>query len=108
ILLGDDPALEPKYRFYQRLLADDVEEADELLAEYLQDRSLVQVYDQVVLPALSLAEHDWYHDRLDQAKQAAVRRAVRELVEEMGEKPRQTDEATVGDCAPRTAAPGAV
>jgi predicted PurR-regulated permease PerM/methanogenic corrinoid protein MtbC1 len=102
ILLGDEPALEPKYRFYQRLLADDVEEADELLAEYLQDRSVVQVYDQVVLPAMSLAEHDWHEDRLDQAKQAMVRRAVRELVEDIGEKPQQADEATAGDGAPKS------
>ena len=102
ILLGDEPALEPKYRFYQRLLADDVEEADELLAEYLQDRSVVQVYDQVVLPAMSLAEHDWHEDRLDQAKQAMVRRAVQELVEDIGEKPQQADEATAGEGAPKS------
>src|SRR6266705_2064341 len=54
ILLGDEPALEPKYRFYQRLLAQDVEEADELLAEYLSEKPVVQVYDEVVLPAMSL------------------------------------------------------
>jgi CheY-like chemotaxis protein len=97
ILLGDEPALEPKYRFYQRLLADDLEEADDLLAEYLQDQSVVQVYDQVVLPALSLAEHDWHEDRLDQGKQAAMRRAVRELVEEIGEKPQRAEEEATSD-----------
>jgi predicted PurR-regulated permease PerM/methylmalonyl-CoA mutase cobalamin-binding subunit len=89
ILLGDEPALEPKYRFYQRLLADDVEEADDLMAEYLKEKPVVKIYDEVVLPALSLAEHDWHNDRLDQAKQASVRQAVRDLVEEVGEKPRK-------------------
>jgi predicted PurR-regulated permease PerM/methanogenic corrinoid protein MtbC1 len=89
ILLGDEPALAPKYRFYQRLLAEDVEEADDLLAEYLEKKSVVQVYDEVVLPALSLAEHDWHHDRLDQRKQAIMRQSVRDLVEEIGEKPRK-------------------
>jgi predicted PurR-regulated permease PerM/methylmalonyl-CoA mutase cobalamin-binding subunit len=93
ILLGDEPALEPKYRFYQRLLAEDVEEADELLAEYLTDQSVVQVYDEVVLPALALAEHDWHNDRLDETKQAAVRQAVRDLVEEVGEKPRKVSDS---------------
>jgi predicted PurR-regulated permease PerM/methylmalonyl-CoA mutase cobalamin-binding subunit len=104
ILLGDEPALEPKYRFYQRLLADDLEEADELLAEYVQEKPLVRVYDEVVLPALSLAEHDWHDDRLDQGKQAAVRRAVRELVEEIGERPQQVDEAPPGERASETIA----
>lgn len=89
ILLGDEPALEPKYRFYQRLLAEDVEEADELLAEYLKEKSVVQVYDNVVLPAMRLAEDDWHRDRLDERKQGIVRRAVRDLVEEVGEKPRK-------------------
>jgi hypothetical protein len=89
ILLGDEPALEPKYRFYQRLLADDVEEADELMAGYLEEQPVVDVYDQVVLPALALAEHDWHNDRLDESKQASVRQAVRDLVEEIGEKPRK-------------------
>src|SRR5258706_2960114 len=93
ILLGDEPALAPKYRFYQRLLAEDVEEADELLAEYLAEKPVVQVYDEVVLPAMSLAEHDWHNDRLDQAKQAAIRQAIRDLVEEVGEKPRKVPDA---------------
>jgi predicted PurR-regulated permease PerM len=92
ILLGDEPALAPKFRFYQRLLADDVEEADELMAEYLSEKPVVQVYDEVVLPAMSLAEHDWHNDRLDQAKQASIRQAVRDLVDEVGEKPRKVSE----------------
>src|SRR5688500_17604484 len=89
ILLGDEPALEPKYRFYQRLLAEDVEEADELLAEYLKERSVVRVYDEIVLPAMGLSEDDWHRDRLDERKQALIRQAVRELVEEVGDKPRK-------------------
>jgi predicted PurR-regulated permease PerM/methanogenic corrinoid protein MtbC1 len=94
IMLGDEPALEPKYRFYQRLLAGDVEEADELLAEYLQDQPVVKVYDDVVLPAMGLAEADWHRDRLDQRKQQMIRDAVRELVEEIGERPRKAKETS--------------
>jgi predicted PurR-regulated permease PerM/methanogenic corrinoid protein MtbC1 len=104
IMLGDEPALEPKYRFYQRLLAEDVEEADELLAEYLQEQSVVQVYDTVVLPAMSLAEEDWHRDRLDQRKQAMIRQAVRDLVEEIGEKPRKVSEPDEGGAEPAAAA----
>jgi predicted PurR-regulated permease PerM len=89
ILLGDAPALEPKYRFYQRLLAEDIEEAEELLGEYLKEKPVVKVYDEIVLPALSLAEGEWHRDRLDQTKQAAVRQAVRDLIDEVGEKPRK-------------------
>jgi predicted PurR-regulated permease PerM/methylmalonyl-CoA mutase cobalamin-binding subunit len=89
ILLGDEPALEPKYRFYQRLLAEDVEEADELLAEYLKERSVVRVYDEIVLPAMGLSEDDWHKNRLDERKQSMIRQSIRDLVEEIGEKPRK-------------------
>jgi hypothetical protein len=107
ILLGDEPALEPKYRFYQRLLADDVEEADELLAEYAEKKPLVEVYDTVVLPALGLAEADWHRDRLDHAKQQQIRQSIRDLVEEAGERPRKVDAATPpgGTVTPAAATP---
>jgi methanogenic corrinoid protein MtbC1 len=75
------------------LLADDTEEAEELLTEYLEKQSVVEVYDRVVMPALALAEGDWHRDRLDEAKQASVRQSVRELVDEVGEKPRKADES---------------
>jgi len=104
ILLGDEPALEPKYRFYQRLLAEDIEEADDLLTEYLEKKSVVEVYDEVVLPALGLAEGEWHRDRLDETKQASIRQAVRELVGEMGERPRKALEVTKDGKEPATPA----
>ncbi|HYE19823.1 MAG TPA: AI-2E family transporter [Tepidisphaeraceae bacterium] len=93
ILLGSEPALEPKYRLYQRLLAEDTEEAEELLTEYVGERSLVKVYDQIVLPALGLAEADRHRDRLDERKQAVIRTEVRELVEEMADLPASAEGA---------------
>jgi methylmalonyl-CoA mutase cobalamin-binding subunit len=47
------------------------------------------VYDQIILPAMSLAEHDWHQGRMDERKQSLIRQAVRDLVEEVGEKPRK-------------------
>ncbi len=87
ILLGAQPALEPKYRLYQRLLAEDIEEAEELLTSYAADLPLVRLYDTVVLPALSLAENERHRDQLDEHKQALIRNEVRELVVDLGEMP---------------------
>jgi hypothetical protein len=42
ILLGEKPVVEPKSCFYQSLLAMDLEEADEVVNEYLNDRSLLK------------------------------------------------------------------
>ena len=45
VLLGDEPALSPEVKFYQRLLARDPEEATELAEEYLEDGSLDKLYE---------------------------------------------------------------
>ena len=86
VLLGDEPALEPHDRVYQRLLAMDQEEATELVEEYLEERPIEQVYDEVLMPALALAEQDGHRGRLDQERQAFVRRAMRDIVEDVRER----------------------
>jgi predicted PurR-regulated permease PerM len=65
VLLGDEPALEPELKFYQRLLARDPDEATELAEEYLEDEPLDKLYDAVVMPALALAEQDRLRGSLD-------------------------------------------
>jgi predicted PurR-regulated permease PerM len=67
VLLGDEPALAPEVRFYQRLLARDPEEAAELAEEYLEEEELLRLYDGVLLPALGLAEQDRLRGSLDRA-----------------------------------------
>ncbi len=60
IVLGSEPVFEPKKRVYQRLLAGDQEEADELVDELLQHTPLAEVYDTALIPALALAETHWH------------------------------------------------
>ena len=60
-LLGDQPVLAPHERLYQRLLASNSDEADELLDESVRTKSRGEVCDSVIVPALQLAEDD--HDR---------------------------------------------
>ena len=67
VLLGDEPALPPELKFYQRLLARDPDEATELAEEYLEDEPLEKLYDGVIIPALGLAEHDRLRGSLDRA-----------------------------------------
>ncbi len=58
ILLGDRPALTPVESFYQRMLAGDVDEAQEQAEAILTERTLASYYDEVVLPGLQLASSD--------------------------------------------------
>ena len=85
-MLSDQDALPPQARFYQRLLALDPEEATEVAEEYLTTSSLAELYDTVLLPALSLAEQDRHQGALDEAKQQFVHQTTREIVEELGER----------------------
>jgi predicted PurR-regulated permease PerM len=57
VLLGSDPVLSPEERLYQRLLSGNVEEAIEIAEAEAVDDALIPFYDEVVLPALRLAEN---------------------------------------------------
>ncbi|MEX0711752.1 MAG: AI-2E family transporter [Pirellulales bacterium] len=82
VLLGDEPALATDVNFYQRLLAGDQEEAYAILEEQLKQRPLVEVYDRVIIPALTLAERDRQEGELDEHENF-IWETTRELLEEM-------------------------
>jgi len=85
ILLGDEPALTPDFRFYQRLLAMDHNEARQVLENYLEGKTLEELYDSVLIPALSLAEQDRHQNRLEDANQKFICQSTRELIDEFWE-----------------------
>ena len=58
VLLGSDPVLAPEERFYQRLLAGNVEEAVAVAETAIAETSPMNFLDQVVIPMLRLAEND--------------------------------------------------
>ena len=85
ILLGDEPALTPPSRFYQRLLAMDYDDARRLLENQMEGKTLEDLYDSVLIPALSLAEQDRHQDRLDGASEKFICQSTKELVDELWE-----------------------
>jgi hypothetical protein len=94
VILGDEEVLEPSVRVYQRLLSLDQEEAGELLHDYRKERGLESVYDQVMIPALAMAEKDRHTGQLDTERQAFIRQAMRDLIEELGDAQRVENAAT--------------
>ena len=63
VLLGDEPALSTEVTYYQRLVARDLDEAADLVEDYLREHPPEAVYEDVLLPALLLARRD--HDKGD-------------------------------------------
>lgn len=94
ILLSDEPALPPEARFYQRMLAMDQEEAAELAEEYLETHSLEALYDQVIIPALRLAERDHHHEVLNETRHRYILQSTRELVEYLGDRQEGQEETS--------------
>jgi hypothetical protein len=58
VLLGDQPALTPPERLYQRLLVGDAAEAETLAEEKIAESNLLAFYQDVAMPALRLAQAD--------------------------------------------------
>jgi predicted PurR-regulated permease PerM len=84
ILLGDEPVLLPAERFYQRLLALDVDEARSVVQAALKTDSLIHVYDEIIVPALSLAEQDRYRSELRDASLEFICQSTGQIVQELG------------------------
>ncbi|MGH8500882.1 MAG: AI-2E family transporter [Gammaproteobacteria bacterium] len=88
ILLGEQPALSATERFYQRLLAGDRGGALELARDHADD-GLICVYDQVIIPALALAERDRHSGRLEPELERSIIASAGEIVDALGERAMQ-------------------
>src|SRR4051794_34796223 len=99
ILLGDEPVLDPPTRLYQRLLARDADEANELAHELLAERGLDAVYDEVLVPVLGLAERDRRRRRLVPERQGYIRRRMREIINDLAETVRLREVRRQADAA---------
>jgi predicted PurR-regulated permease PerM len=86
VLLGDEPALDPDVSFYQRLLARDQDEAEQLVQEQLKTAPPEQVYDQLLVPALNYAKRDRARDELTEADESFILGAIREIVEDLADR----------------------
>jgi predicted PurR-regulated permease PerM len=86
ILLGDQPVLSAEAQVYQRLLAMDEQEARAVADLYLSENSLAQLYDSVMIPALTMAEQDRHKGALDPTREEFVFLSIREMIAEFSER----------------------
>jgi hypothetical protein len=98
ILLGDEPVLAAEAQVYQRLLAMDQVEAHTIVSGLLKGRPLVELYDSVLIPALSLAEQDRHKGAIDTAREDFLSLSINEMIVEFSEY--QLEERASEDAAP--------
>src|SRR5262249_44766700 len=80
ILLGSEPVLGASVRYYQRLLAEDQDEAVELVEEYLQAHNPESVYDNLLLPALAMAQRDRQRGELSKDSEEFIYQTTRDIL----------------------------
>lgn len=96
-LLGEDAELSPQAHFYERLLAMDQQEARVVADEFLQEHTLSELYDMVMLPAIVASEQDRRKGAMDEVHSGWLYHSTAELVAELSEyrSPPGTDEGAV-------------
>src|SRR5215467_7937149 len=95
VMMTDEPALPVDVSYYQRLLARDSNEGADILDGYLDDHSLEEAYDGILVRALSRAKRDRDAQRLSDEEVHAIYLAARETVEKLSE--RRQEGADAGD-----------
>jgi predicted PurR-regulated permease PerM len=96
VLLGDEPVLSPEVHYYQRLLATDFDEARQVLKGHLKEKSLEELYESVLIPALIMAEHDRHRNDLDEETATFIYQSTREFLEDLSAKSGDDRPATSG------------
>ncbi|HEU5093799.1 MAG TPA: AI-2E family transporter, partial [Reyranella sp.] len=98
VLLGDRPALAPEQSFYQRMLADDPDEAAHYAEEFLKQKPLSAYYDEIALKGLALAQLDVERGVLDHEHRVQVKEAIEGLIDNLSDHadvpPQEAEETT--------------
>jgi predicted PurR-regulated permease PerM len=105
LLLGDEPALEPHASYYQRLLARDKGEAQEVVDQQVKTCGVEKVCDEVLLPALVLARRDRKRGGLTVEEESFIFETTKEILAHLDAQPPATpaiDEPAAGGAAPAT------
>lgn len=83
VLLGDRPALTPVESFYQRILANNPDEALAQAEALLDDRTLTAYYDGVAREGLKLAAEDVARGTIDAAGAARMTRSMLSVIDDL-------------------------
>ena len=100
VILGDEPALEPEERFYQRLLAGDATEAADQAEQALKEQTLSAYYDAVPMRALARAQSDAAQGKLEREKQLEIRDTIEEIVDDLDDYTDVTPEGIASTSIP--------
>ncbi|MET0365765.1 MAG: AI-2E family transporter, partial [Sphingobium sp.] len=91
VLLGDRPALSPVESFYQRILANNPDEAMAQAELFLSERPLADYYDDIVLQGLKMAADDEVRGMIDSGRSIQMKTAMRTVIHDLHDHVEQED-----------------
>jgi hypothetical protein len=80
VLLGNEPILTPEEIFYQRLL-DDSDDATDQAEEFAKERSFLESFDEIAIPALVKMQADRDRGAISADRCAKVRQGIKAMLE---------------------------
>ncbi|MFT3879654.1 MAG: AI-2E family transporter [Gemmatales bacterium] len=83
VLFSDEPPLSKDMSIYQRLLAQDHDEADRLIQERQTESDPEKVYDELLIPSLNHMKLDQQRHVIDQEEVKEVQVIMNELLDDM-------------------------
>ncbi|MEK0085679.1 AI-2E family transporter [Benzoatithermus flavus] len=83
VILGNRQVLTPDVKLYQRLLADDADEAADVAEEHLEQHGLLATCDEVLLPALALVAQDRARGVLERSRLQAMAEDLSALLDDL-------------------------
>lgn len=92
-LIAREPVVEPHHRFYHRMIGMNVEDAVEVAEAFRQNRTALEVYDGLFIPALVLADRDFQRGELEAGEYDALLEGVEQILEDLEMEPRAADKA---------------
>jgi hypothetical protein len=108
VLLGDRPALAPEESFYQRLLANDPDEAAHQAEVFLKDKPLSVYYDEVAIKGLAMAQLDVNRGALDHTHRVRIKEAVEWVIDDLSDHDDASEPILVEEGASEAASPPSV
>ena len=82
VLFGEEQALSPPSRFYQRLLSSSIRDARALLEEQLKINPRAVVYDSLLVPVLTMIQEARYSEEITPMRTEEMLQEIEEILEE--------------------------
>jgi predicted PurR-regulated permease PerM len=100
ILLGNEDVFDSKTRIYHRLLAGDQEEAGQVVEAELKVKSVTEVFDTLLIPALAVARSALQRGEIEEGRHKTILAGLEELVYESSEVLLDVGSTTAVDSRP--------